>query len=304
MKTLIIQNPKSKAGSSRRIASILKEKFSNSDVEFVKTAYPGHATFMARDAAGKHFKTVVAVGGDGTVNEVLNGLVGTPVALGIIPTGTANDLATHYRLPRDIEKSCDIILQHRIHRADIIQVNNRYFITAGGLGFPSEVARIATSIKSQSRAGRLFGQILSSKLYVFASLLAILKRKHQNLLKVRWNGSTIASDIFSLTINNQPFLGKNFVITPEAVDDDGIFDVCLIKNSKTRAGKVSILMKVLSGTHIHSSSVKMWRTDSLTVETDSPKTFLNDGEFLPESKEFNIQILPRALNVIIPEIRL
>jgi diacylglycerol kinase family enzyme len=131
--------------------------------------------------------------------------------------------------------------------------------------------------------------------------LAILKTKHQNFLKVRWNGSSITSDVFSLTINNQPFLGKNFVITPEAVDDDGIFDVCLIKNSKTRAAKVSILMKVLSGTHIHSSSVKMWRTDTLTVETDSPKTFLNDGEFLPESKEFKIRIIPRALSVIVPE---
>lgn len=303
MKTLIIQNPKSKAGSSRKLGSILKDKFSSSDVEFRKTAYPGHATVIARGAARKKFKTVVAVGGDGTVNEVLNGLVGTPVALGIIPTGTANDLATHYRLPRNIEKSSDIILRHRIHRTDLIQVNNRYFITAGGLGFPSEVASIATSIKSQSKAGRILGQILSSKLYVIASLLAILKAKHQNFLKVRWNGSAITSDVFSLTINNQPFLGKDFVITPDAVDDDGIFDVCLIKNSKTRAGKVSILMKVLSGTHIHSSSVKMWRTDTLTVETDSPKTFLNDGEFLPESKEFKIRLLPRALSVIVPETR-
>ena len=301
MKTLIILNPKSKAGSSKKLESLLKEKFSNSDVEFMKTAYPGHATDLARRAVREQADTVVAVGGDGTVNEVLNGIVGSPIALGIIPTGTANDLATYYRLPRNIEKACDIILKRQIHRADLILVNNRYFITAGGLGFPSDVASIATSIKSRSAAGRLFGRILSSKLYIIASLLAVFKAKNQNLLKVRWNGSSLISDALSLTVNNQPFLGKNFVISPEAVNDDGIFDVCLIKNSKTRVGILSILIKVLAGSHIYSSSVKMWRTDTLIVEADSPKTFLNDGEFLQKSKEFKIHVAPLALNVIVPE---
>ncbi len=301
MKTLIILNPKSKAGSSRKLESILKDKFSNSDVEFLKTAYSGHATDLVRRAVREQADTVVAVGGDGTANEVLNGIVGSPIALGIIPTGTANDLATYYRMPRNIEKACDIILKHNIHCADLILVNNRYFITAGGLGFPSDVANIATSIKSRSTVGRLFGRILSSKLYIIASLLAIFKAKNQNLLKIRWNGSSLISDALSLTVNNQPFLGKNFVISPEAVNDDGIFDVCLIKNSKTRVGILSILIKVLAGSHIYSSSVKMWRTDTLIVEADSPKTFLNDGEFLQESKEFEIQVVPRALNMIVPE---
>ncbi|HEB29626.1 hypothetical protein LCGC14_3070530 [marine sediment metagenome] len=144
-----------------------------------------------------------STGGDWSVNEVLNGIMGSDVAIGIIPTGTANDLASYYRLPCNIEKACDIILKRRIHRADLILVNNRYFITAGGLGFSSEVANIVNTIK------------------------------------------------------NQPFLGKNFVISPDAVNDDGIFNVCLIKNSKTRAGKLSILIKVLTGRHIYFPSVKM-----------------------------------------------
>lgn len=301
MKIMFILNPKSKSGGSNKIKSILKEKFANIDAEFVETAYPGHATALARRAVKENVDTVVAVGGDGTINEVLNGIANTNIALGVIPSGTANDLATYYCLPTKIKKAIDIILEQKTHRADLIQVNNRYYITSGAIGFPSEVAKIAASIKIRSKAGRVLGKILSSKLYLLASLLAIFKSKHQNLLKIRWNGSVFTSDALSLTINNQPFLGKDFVISPDAVDDDGIFDVCLIGNSKTRTGIISILMKVLAGKHTSSPSFKMWRTDSITVEADSPKSFLNDGEFLEKSKKFKIRVIPRALNVIVPE---
>ncbi len=298
---MIILNPKSKSGGNSKIKSILRNKFANSDAEFVETAYPGHATAIARRAVKENVDIVVAVGGDGTINEVLNGIVNTDIALGIIPSGTANDLATYYCLPTKIEKAIDVILKQRIHRADLIRVNSKYYITSGAIGFPSEVAKIATSIKSQRTAGRILWKILSSKLYFLASLLAIFKSKHQNLLKIRCNGSVFTSDALSLTINNQPFIGKDFVISPDAVDDDGIFDVCLIGNSKTRTGIISILIKVLTGRHTSSPLFKMWRTDSLTVEADSPKSFLNDGEFLEKSKKFKIRVSPRALDVIVPE---
>lgn len=302
MKALIIFNPKAKAGSNKKIEPILKKKFANFDAEFAKTAYPGHATILARRAAKERFDTVVAVGGDGTIHEVLNGIVGSTVVLGIIPRGTANDLASYYSLPGNVEKACEIILQRRVHCADVIQVNNRYFITAGGMGFPSDVAIIANTIKSRNRAGRFLRNILASKLYILASLWAILKAKHQNFLKVRWNGTSSSLNTLSLTINNQPFLGKNFLISPGATNDDGKLDVCWIKNSKTRVGILSILLRVLSGRHGDSPAVKMWRTDALTVEADHPLPFLSDGEVLPKSKEFRIHIIPHALKVIVPKI--
>ena len=173
MNTIIVLNPKSKDGSDKKLQSILKDKFTNFNTKFMETSYPRNATVITRKAVREKVDTVVVVGGDGTVNEVINGLVGSDIVMGIIPTGTANDLASYYRLPHNIEKACDIVLQRRIHRADLISVNNRYFITAGGLGFPSEVARIAASIKSRNRTGRLLGQILSSKLYILSSFFAI-----------------------------------------------------------------------------------------------------------------------------------
>ena len=105
----------------------------------------------------------------------------------------------------------------------------------------------------------------------------------------------------TMAFNNQPFLGRNFLMAPAAVNNDGLFDVCLIKNIKNRLGILLIIIKVLAGRHIYSSSIKMWRTDTLIVEADSPKTFLNDGEFLQKTKKFKIQVIPRALNMIVPE---
>jgi len=302
MKTLIILNPKSKAGNSGNLESILKKKFAGSDTRLLKTAYPGQATEIARRAVGEHVDTIVVVGGDGTIHEVLNGILGSSVALGIIPTGTANDLASYYHLPAEVEKASDIILCRRIHPADVIQVNHHYYITAGGMGLPSDVASIANSIKSRGTAGRILGRFLSSKLYLIAALWAILaKPRRRNFVTIRSRHLAFASDILSLTVNNQPFLGKNFLISPGAANDDGKLDVCLIKNPKQRFAVLPILIKVLSGKHVHLPCVTAWRTDSLVVEAEHPLPFLGDGELFQKSRKFKIQIFPRALNLIVPE---
>jgi len=302
MKTLIILNPKSRAGDSGNIESILKKKFPGSDTRLVKTAYPGQATEIARRAVGEHVDTIIVVGGDGTIHEVLNGILGSSVAMGIIPAGTANDLASYYRLPAEVEKASNIILRRRIHPADVIQVNHQYYITAGGMGLPSDVASIANSIKSRGTAGRLLGRFLSSKIYIIAALWAILaKPLRRNYVTIRSEPLAFASDILSLTINNQPFLGKSFLISPGAANDDGKLDVCLIKNPKRRFAVIPILIKVLSGKHVHLPCVTAWRTESLVVEAENPLPFLEDGELVQKSKQFRIKIFPRALNLIVPE---
>ena len=301
---MVILNPRSKRGSDKRVEWLLRERFADSDVEISKTAYPGHATEIAQQAVRKGFETVVAVGGDGTINEVLNGIVGSEVALGVIPTGTANDLASHYGIPSDLNRACGVVSRRHLHRTDIIRVNERYFITAGGTGLPCEVAGIANGIKRWVAAGRLCGRILSSKLYMIAALWAtVVRSKPRNLLQVRCNGQSFAADTLSLTVSNQPFLGRRFMVSPGAADDDGIFDVCLISNSKSRAQILSILLRVLSGTHIYSPSVLSWKARELVVSAHRPLGFFGDGEVIQTASEFRIQILPGAVNLIVPEVR-
>lgn len=302
MKIQVIINPKSKNGNNYSLVSTLWKKFSHCLVDIQQTYYPKHATDIARKAVKENVDTLVVVGGDGTVNEVLNGIAGTDVALGIIPAGTANDLASHYHIPADAIKACDIILERCVHRTDVICVNGMCYITGGGIGLPCEVANIANRIKRNGRIGRLLVKMLGSNLYILSVLITLMQKcTQQKLLFIKSNGSFFMVDTLSLMVDNQSFLGKNFLMSPGAVNDDGIFDICLIENSKSRMQILLILMKVLTGKHIHFPSVWTWRAGELVVYSQKPLMYFGDGEIFEEGLEFKIKIFPRALNVIVPK---
>jgi YegS/Rv2252/BmrU family lipid kinase len=244
--------------------------------------------------------TVIVVGGDGTIHEVLNGLVGSSARLGIIPAGTANDLASYFGLPRDVEKACGVIQEGRSRPTDVIHVNDMYYITAGGVGFPSDVACLANLIKQKSRLGRFLARVLASKLYVVSAVWAIFARAKHTMMRVHSAGTDLKSDVLSLTVSNQPFLGGKFLISPGAVNDDGRADVCLIPNSKSALGVLAVVLKVLSGRHVNSPSVRTWRTDRLEIEVERPLAFLGDGEVQSAAKKFTVRVHPRAVEVIVP----
>jgi diacylglycerol kinase (ATP) len=301
MNVQFIINSVLKNGKNGHTERFIRRKFAAGRFEISYTEYPGHATSIARKAVHNNFDTIVAIGGDGTVNEVLNGMVGSDAALGIIPTGTANDLASYFCLPGKMEALCDVILRRYVHLTDLIRVNNRYYITAGGVGFPGTVAGIANAIKSRSKPGKLLAALLSHKLYILAVLWAILGSDYHNRIRVSRYGKMVYCDALSLMIQNQPFLGNNFLMAPGAVNDDGMFDVCLIANAHSRLYIFSILLKVLTGRHLHSPRVMMWRTDALSIEASHPLPFLHDGELLQKSRKFNVRVIPKSLKIIVPE---
>ena len=302
MKVKVIVNPKSKHGDHKSILATLKARLARSLVDIEQTAYPQHATEIARQIAKTGMDTVVVVGGDGTINEVLNGLVGTDTALGIIPTGTANDLACFSHIPTDVAGACNTILERRIHRTDIICVNGRCYVTAGGVGLPCEVARVANTIKRSSAIGKRLGQILGSKLYILAVFCALVQKKVQrNFLSIQWSGGSLRVDPLWLMVDNQPFLGENFLMSPGALNDDGAFDICLIEDLKSRMQILKLMMVVLKGRHVDSPSVKTWRTSELLIDAEKPLTFFGDGEIFQKVKTYRIQIFPSALNVIVPK---
>ncbi len=301
MKTVVICNPRSRASGLDNIEAVLRQKLTGTDLEFKTTAFPGQATAIARAAVRGKADMIVAVGGDGTVHEVLNGVVGSRACLAVIPAGTANDLARYYHLPRDVHRAADMIRERLTCRPDVIRVNGRYYLTAGGVGFPSLVAAIANSMKKGTRLGRFLSRLLSSKLYIVAALWAIFSgSKERHIVRVGSNGHARTADIFSLTINNQPFLGKNFLVAPGAANDDGQMDVCLIRNSKNAFGRLFIVLKVLTGRHVHSPSVKLWRTDRLCIKADRPLPFLGDGEIIRGFARFDIRVVQNAVNLVVP----
>ena len=214
MNIKVIVNPKSRNGGDENLERMLKKKFAHSLMDIELTAYPGHGTYIARCATKENVDTVVAVGGDGTVNEVLNGITGTKTALGIIPTGTANDLASFYHIPSDVEKACDVILENNLSCVDLICVNGRYYVTSGGIGLPCEVVRIANNIKLKSLVGRFLGQFLGSRIYMLAVLCALVKKSKQgHLMNIQWEDCSLNMDPLAFMIDNQPFLGREFLMS-------------------------------------------------------------------------------------------
>jgi len=299
MKIKFIVNPRSKKVNFAYLRRVIKNRFADFSLDIEETVYPRHAWIIARQAAENGFDTVVAVGGDGTVNQVVNGIIGTKIALGIIPTGTANDLASYYHIPKDIEKACGLIAGRHLQSADIIRVNGWCYITAGGIGLPSAVAGIANAVKSNGKTGRLIGQLMGSKLYLLAVMGALLETgRYRNPLSIKYEGIQMRANALSLMINNQPFLGRNFLMSPGAVNHDGMLDVCLIENSATLIETLVIIFKVLTGRHIFSQGVRIWQTREVILKTERPMDFMGDGEICQKAKEFRVEILPRALNVI------
>lgn len=302
MNIKVIVNPKALNGRDKYLQALLQEQFGRYGVRMEKTTCPRHATDIARRAVKEDVDTVVAVGGDGTVNEVVNGVVGTDVALGIVPTGTANDLASLHKIPTDVKAACEVILERHVQKVDVINVNGWYYVTAGGFGLPCAVASIANTIKASGTIGKLLRRVFGSHVYILAVLCALIKRKRQNNpLNIRWDGGSLNVDPLWLMVDNQPFLGKIFLLSPGAANDDGVFDICLIEGSKSRLQILRLLVEVLAGTHIYGASAKTWRTGELIVNAEKPLPFFGDGEIVKEGADFRIAIVPGALNVVVPK---
>jgi diacylglycerol kinase family enzyme len=119
-------------------------------------------------------------------------------------------------------------------------------------------------------------------------------------MKVHWEGHSLTTEALALMVNNQPFVGKRFLMSPGAVNRDGLMDICVIENSRSRKEVLSLLVKTLTGRHIDSSAVRTWRTRSLTIQAESSEPYFGDGEIFIHAPEFKIEILPKALNMIIP----
>lgn len=301
MKTIIIINPKSRAGRKGKLEQVIKHRLASLNFKITKTAYPGHATEISRKAVRENYDTVVVVGGDGTVNEVVNGIFGSNVTLGIVPVGTANDLASLYNLPTDIESACDVILKRHVTKIDLISVNSKYYVTAGGVGLPCEVATIANAIKCHGRIGQLIGKILGSKIYILAVIAALAsKAKRNNLINIRYNNRSLTANVLSMMVDNQSFLGKDIIMSPGAVNNDGAFDICLIENSLSRLKILQILIRTLNGTHISLPFVRTIRATDITIKTKQQTSFFGDGEIIQQNTSFDIRLIPKALKLVVP----
>lgn len=251
------------------------------------TERPGHATALARAAAQAGCRVVVAVGGDGTVNEVGQGLLGqTGTALGIVPRGSGNGLARHLRVPLGLSAALRRLRQPTFSRMDVGTINGRPFFCTAGLGFDAHVSQ------HFARAGsRGLSTYLCVTIREYGTFQSVP-------VEVETNGQTLSTDCYMLAFANASQYGNNAYIAPQANIRDGLLDMCLI-NALPPWRAVQVVLGMALGTLPRTGGVAYSHTRHATVRAAAPLGYHADGDYLGHATKFELGLLPLALEVAV-----
>ncbi len=289
----VILNPKAGRGKGKKERAVLEAELQEQGLvfEIVQTEYAGHAIELAAEAVGK-FDVIVAAGGDGTANEVANGIMRAGGAtMGLIPIGSGNDFARAMKIPKKLPEAAAILAQGKTKRIDLGVVNGRYFPNGLGIGFDALVVRESMRIR------HLRGLLI----YLTAVIKSIFKYESPHMT-LALDGETRVDDrVFMVTVGNGISLGGGFILTPAAKNDDGLFDVCVFHHL-TKPKILWNLPKVFWGGHTKIKEVEMFRAREVDVFSAAPVEAHVDGELVPDDDgHFRAKLLPRFLEMVVPE---
>jgi diacylglycerol kinase (ATP) len=289
---VFIINPIAGNGFAGTIAGKLNEMILkyNISAEVVFTERPGHATELSRQFLEKGFKYFIGVGGDGTLNEIAIPLINNKnIVIGIIPAGTGNDFIQILGFPdRFTDAHWDIFFKKSIVSMDVGHCNGVIFLNGMGLGFDAQVASENYISPGRTKLG-------SKNKYIWHILKNLLFYKEKRMT-VHSNGNNFNTDCFINTIGNGRRFAGGFLLTPQAMADDGLLDVCSIKKLSLFQ-RVRLLLMVPKGTHITDKKVHYYRTEKVSLEFDKQVPYHVDGE-LHFSKNFEVGLFPGALKII------
>jgi YegS/Rv2252/BmrU family lipid kinase len=310
-KWLIIVNPKASVGKCGKDWPEIQHILVNEGIDFdaFLTEYPGHAIDLARDQiVEKGYKKVISIGGDGTNNEIINGIFSQQrvppreIQMGVIPVGTGNDWRRTFDIPIDYQANVNTIkkgytLLHDIGKVTYYNHGNpqeRFFLNAAGTGLDEMVCNRANQLKSQGKGGAV-RYMLST-----ANCLYRFKCVH---IQLEIDGQKVFDDeVLSLSLGNGKFNGGGMMMMPDACPNDGLFDVTVIK----KVGMIKFathLNSIYDGSFIQKlQEVSTFRGKKIRITSIPAHQLLleTEGETLTNSP-FDFEILPQAINMIIPE---
>jgi diacylglycerol kinase (ATP) len=264
--------------------SIDKQKYFHS-IEYTKG--PGHATEICFTHVENGTDVIVAVGGDGSVNEIAKGIAGTQTTLGILPAGSGNGLAHHLKIPRQIKEAIEIINKGKVIRMDTGLINDKLFVSIAGIGFDGLVAR--KFAESRRRGFLTYLRIVTEEYPKYRP------RKYT----LNFNGSEIKTKALFITFANSDQFGYRTSIAPGAQVDDGLLNITIMK--KPLMIEVPFLASLLYWRKIDMSKhIEIYKTNELTVKSRRKRWVNIDGEPVKMKKKLKIILNPQTLNVIVP----
>ena len=287
-KVLFIINPISGVGKKKVIESIVETNIDKSKFSYVitYTEYAGHATIIAMDAKQNGFDIVYVVGGDGSINEVVSGLIHTKITLGIIPSGSGNGLARYLKLPFDIKKNIEILNNYKTTDIDTFTINDKYCISIAGIGFDALVADKFDKLGRRGFWGYM--KIISNEYFSYKPKKYIIKIGDE----------IIKRKALFISLANSDQFGYNTVVAPTADISDGLVDICIYK--KVPLYKVLFYAFFIFAKKIHKTKyVEIIKASEFIVERKKKKLINIDGQPMKLEKKLFIKVLPKSLNIII-----
>ena len=308
---LVVVNPQASVGKARRdwpdIKHILEEE--GCDFDYVFTERIGHGVEITKQHMENHgYHKLMAVGGDGTINEVVNGIFSqkrfntNEVTLGVIPVGTGNDWGRMFEYPNDYHKIVKILKAGKPFMHDIGRVSyqsndgmtERYFINTAGIGFDQVVAAKTNYMKMQGKGGKI--NYLWSLITCFFSYKIVP-------VKITMDDDMIFNDmVFSLSLGNCRYTGGGFMQTPKALPDDGCLDLTIIRNIPIFKA-IRNIPNLYNGSFVDKlKEVSSYRGKKIIIESKNNKTLPieTDGEILGNAP-FEFSVIPQALQVIVKQ---
>lgn len=291
-KWVFIINPVAGNGFTISLIDKLKEMILkyNLQADLVYTAKKGHATVISQEYADKGYQYIIGVGGDGTFNEITVPLVNRKdIISGLIPGGTGNDFIQITGFPgRFEEKDWEMFFRQNVIPMDVGFCNGKIFVNGMGLGFDAQVAAENYTEPGEVKLG-------GKNKYIWHILKTLLFFREKKMI-VLSDGEKSETDCFINTVAIGRRFAGGFYLTPQAIANDGLLDVCSVKKLSLPQ-RLKILLMVPKGTHIHDKKVNYYKTEKLLLEFPSEVPYHVDGE-LYFSKKFEIGIAPSALNII------
>lgn len=303
-KWLVVVNPNAGKGKGRKDWHMISGLLEKEGIQYerVFTERRSHAIEVTHTFIDKGFRKIIVVGGDGTMNEVVNGVFNqknvpvSKIILGMITVGTGNDwgrmfgISTDYAKAISTLKKCTTFMQDagivKYHHGE--KKESRYFINIAGLGFDALVVEKTNRQKDKGRKGVFlyFWNILTNLLFYKFTVTEIIV-----------DGQPIKNEIFSISLGIGKYTGGGMMQTPNAIPDDGLFDVTVIK--RMRKGEIILSLKRLyNGTILDHPKVESYTGKKITIDSE-PKIYLEvDGESLGHSSTFEFDIVPRSVQIV------
>ncbi len=289
-KYLFIVNPIAGKGRALELIPKIKESFNKENIDYkIKvTKQKGEGEKLAREGIKEGFNHIIAVGGDGTAYEVVNGIRGEKVVLGILPAGTGNDFARMLKLPKDYNEILETIKASQKKKIDIGLINDRYFLNCSSVGIDAEIVKETEKIKKY---------VSGTLAYVIGVLKTLVRYRYKDV-SIEIDGKRMKRDIELIAVGNGKYYGGGMKINPMADLDDGFLDICLV-NKISKIKFALLFLTVFKGKHLGIKEVESLRGKEIKIFGDKDLMLNADGDIIGTTP-VEIKIEKRAIEVIVP----